>query len=168
MARKKNLVSLLLISAVIITLGSCMKSKTAQEYEAEEQLKINNFLSENPTLSFEPKESGLYFLQAKAGTGPLAKKGDTVYVKYTGKFLDGYTFDSNVGTNDTLIFPLQAEPQLMIPGFEEGIGYMNLGSKAMLIVPSKLAYGPYGFLMIAGYTPLLYDLELVKLVPKPN
>jgi FKBP-type peptidyl-prolyl cis-trans isomerase len=166
MSRKKNLVSMLLISAVIFTLGSCMKSKTAAEYEAEEQLKINNFLSQNPSLTFEQKASGLYFLQTKAGTGALAKKGDTVYVKYTGKFLDGYTFDSNVGTNDTLVFPLHNEPELMIPGFEEGVSYMNLGSKAKLIVPSKLAYGPYGFLMIAGYTPLIYDMELVKLVPK--
>lgn len=166
MSLKKNMVSLLVLSAVIVfTLGSCLKTKSAADYEAEEQLKIDNFLSNNPSLAFTRKESGLYFLQTKAGTGPMAQTGDTVYVKYTGKFLDGYVFDSNVGKSD-LIFPLNNNPKLMIDGFEEGLTYMNVGSKATVLLPSKLAYGPYGFYIINGYTPLIYELELVKLVIK--
>jgi FKBP-type peptidyl-prolyl cis-trans isomerase len=166
MSGKRNLVSLLVIFAVlVVTLGSCLKTKSAADYEAEEQLKIDDFLSKNPSLTFTHKESGLYFMQTKAGTGAMAQTGDTVYVKYTGKFLDGYVFDTNVGKAD-LVFPLNANPHWMIDGFEEAMTYMNVGSKATVLIPSKLGYGPYGFYIIGGYTPLIYELELVKLVIK--
>lgn len=169
MMLKKNFLSFALISAVmILSLSSCVKTKSEADYQAEEQLKIDNFLSANPTLAFEHKPSGLYFLQTKAGTGPLATKNDTAYVKYTGVFLDGYVFDTNVGKPDTLAFPLRANPQWLIEGFEEGVSYLNVGAKAKLVIPSSLGYGKYGYYIIPGYTPLIYEIELVKLVQMPD
>lgn len=169
MILKKNFLSFMLISAVmILSLSSCVKTKSEAEYLAEEQLKIDSFLAANPNLAFEHKPSGLYFLQTKAGTGPVATKNDTAYVKYTGVFLDGYVFDTNVGKSDTLAFPLRANPQWLIEGFEEGVSYMNVGSKAKLVLPSSLAYGKYGYYIIPGYTPLVYEIELVKLVQMPD
>jgi FKBP-type peptidyl-prolyl cis-trans isomerase FkpA len=56
----------------------------------------------------------------------------------------------------------------MIAGFDEAITYMSVGGKSQLIVPSSLGYGTQGYYTIAGYTPLLYDVELVKVVPGPG
>ena len=57
----------------------------------------------------------------------------------------------------------------LIYGFDEGITFMKAGGKATLLVPSNLAYGAsgngYG---IPGYTPLLFDVELVRVKPGPG
>jgi FKBP-type peptidyl-prolyl cis-trans isomerase FkpA len=158
----------MMLSAVMFSFSSCIKKTTEAELEAAEQAKIDDYLEANPTLAFEKKQSGLYYLQIQPGTGPIAKTHDTAYVKYTGKFLNGNVFDTNVGLSDTLVYPVNNDPQLMIEGFEEGVMYLNQGAKAVLLLPSKLGYGRYGWYIIGGYTPLLYDIELVKLVPGPS
>ncbi len=56
----------------------------------------------------------------------------------------------------------------LIAGFDEGISYMKEGGKATFLLPSSLAYGSAGLLyQLPGYTPLLYDVELVKVSPGP-
>ena len=56
-------------------------------------------------LDFVQKPSGLYYLETLAGTGTAPVAHDTVYVVYTGKFLNGTVFDTNVGGNQ-LVFPI--------------------------------------------------------------
>ena len=153
--------SMAVLGMMLIT--SCDPSK---KYEEDEENAIQSYLLDNFALQFEHKPSGLYYLEVKAGTGNLPVKSDTAYVKYTGKFLDGTVFDTNVGKPDTLIFPV--DEGWMIPGFDECVLYMRPGGKALTLVPSKLAYGPTGYYIIGGYTPLLFDIELVKLVKGPN
>ena len=153
---------LFLTIVLMISLVSC---DPAKKYEKEEAAKIENYLNSNKNLNFELKPSGLYYLEVEAGTGRTPVAHDTAYVKYTGKLLDGTVFDTNVGKVDSLIFPV-AEGWL-IYGFDEGITFMREGGKAMFLIPSKLAYGPSGYYIIEGYTPLLYDIELVKVKPGP-
>jgi FKBP-type peptidyl-prolyl cis-trans isomerase len=162
MLQKKIFFSLLMAIS-IISLISCNPSK---KFEKEEQAQIDSYLANNPTLDFVQKESGLYFYSVQEGTGILPVKHDTVYVKYTGSFLSGQVFDTNVGKADSLIFPCLEG--WMIPGFDEGVSYLKQGGKAVILCPSWLAYGVagrYGF--VNGYTPLLFEIELVK-VKKGN
>jgi FKBP-type peptidyl-prolyl cis-trans isomerase len=39
---------------------------------------------------------------------------------------------------------------------------MREGGKALFLMPSKLAYGSAGYYSIPGYTPLLFEVDLVK------
>jgi FKBP-type peptidyl-prolyl cis-trans isomerase len=39
---------------------------------------------------------------------------------------------------------------------------MREGRKALFLMPSKLAYGSAGYYGIPGYTPLLFEVVLVK------
>jgi FKBP-type peptidyl-prolyl cis-trans isomerase len=158
MMKKNSFISLLIISTVLaFTLISCDPSK---KYVEQEEEKIQDYLKSNPNLSFELKPSGLYYVTIQQGTGIIPVKHDTAYIKYTGRFLSGNIFDTNVGTTDTLSVPV--DEGWMIQGFDEGITYMKVGEKAQLLIPSKLAYGPTGYYIIGGYTPLLFDIELVK------
>ena len=141
---------------LLISLWSCDPS---EKYEKEENAKIKTFLSSNSSINFVLKPSGLYYYDVQVGTGRTPVMGDTAYVEYTVKSTDGTIIGTNVGTSDTLIFPV-AEGY-MIAGFDEGITYMKAGGKAMFLIPSKLAYGPVGYLTIPGYTPLVYDVYLV-------
>jgi len=164
---KKYYQSILLFIAValMVSFGSC---DPAKKYEKEEKEEIRSFLNSNDTQNYVQKPSGLYYLEVLTGTGRTPVVHDTAYVIYTGMFLDGYVFYTNIGTSDTLIFPV-AEGYL-IYGFDEGITYMKVGGKASLLIPSKLAYGASGDNtgIIGGYTPLLFDVDLVRVKPGPG
>jgi FKBP-type peptidyl-prolyl cis-trans isomerase FkpA len=105
--------------------------KILQDYFAKNNLK--------PTKT----ASGMYYSIEKEGTGENAKKGQDVTVNYTGKTLDGKTFDSNVDSNfhhvQPFNFPLGEGH--VIKGWDEGVALLKKGSQATLYIPSPLAYG---------------------------
>jgi FKBP-type peptidyl-prolyl cis-trans isomerase FkpA len=157
----KNSLILILSAFVIITTAiSCNKTN---EFEEAEQLQIQEYLERNSSLNFEIKPSGLYYLEQVSGTGNLPVKFDTAYVRYTGKFLDGRTFDTNVNA----VKPMEViiGSQGLIPGFSEGLSYMKQGGKSLFLIPSSLGYGSIGnyYGGISGYTPLLFEVQLVLL-----
>lgn len=87
--------------------------------------------------------SGLYYKMNKVGTGDTARPGQKVTVNYTGKTLDGKTFDSNVDTTFKHVEPFSftlGQGQV-IPGWDVGVGLLKKGSKATLYIPSPMAYG---------------------------
>jgi FKBP-type peptidyl-prolyl cis-trans isomerase FkpA len=167
MIRKNNQTILLFVAAILlISLGSC---NPAKKYEKEESASIQDYLLRNSTLNFVLKPSGLYYLEVEAGAGPAPVTHDTAYIIYTAKFLNGTVFDTNIGTTktDTLIRPVNEG--LLISGFDEGLTYMKEGGKATFLIPSILAYGSVGsYPYIQGYTPLLLDVELVKVKAGPG
>ena len=158
---KKSLILMLLSIAILLTVESCNKTK---QFEREEQELIDAYLEKNSSINFERKPSGLYYHELLAGTGRIPVISDTVSVKYTGKFLDGRVFDTNVGTTKTLDVIIGAPG--LIEGFAEGLTYMAQGGKSLLLIPSSLGYGTMGIYgSISGYTPLLFEVELVKVKP---
>jgi FKBP-type peptidyl-prolyl cis-trans isomerase len=164
MIRKNSFISLMLLSTLLIMyLDSCDPGK---KYKKEEESVIQNYLNLNPNLAFELQPSGFYYLPLVVGTGIMPVKHDTGYVKYSGKFLDGTVFDTNVGKADTLVFPVSEG--WLITGLDIGITLMRQGGKATMLIPSDLAYGASGYYFINGYTPLLYDVELVRVKKGPG
>ena len=141
--------------------GMVLTFSTLVDKEKLENEMIQNYLNNNPTQNFQLKSSGLYYRDIVIGNGNYAQTGDTAYVKYTCKFLDGTLFDTNTDRPDSLIFPVNEG--FLIAGFDEGVLYMKEGGKAIFLLPSKLAYGSEGYYTIAGYTPLLFEAEMVKL-----
>ena len=142
----------------MLPMVSCNPSAKLEKEEREE---IEAYLSANDTIDFIKQPSGLYFHEIVAGTGVSPKMADSAFVKYTGKFLDGGVFDSNVSSGKLYAFIIGQN----ISGFDEGITLMKPGGKSTLLIPSKLAYGAMGTYGISGYTPLVFDIELVKTVP---
>jgi FKBP-type peptidyl-prolyl cis-trans isomerase FkpA len=103
-------------------------------------------------------DSGLYYVIEKEGKGAKPKDGDSIIAHYAGTFLDGKEFDNDRGK--TFSFKMGAHQ--VIPGWEEGFKQLKKGSKAKLIIPSKLAYGPQGYgKEIPPYSPLIFEVELV-------
>ena len=50
----------------------------------------------------------------------------------------------------------------LITGFDEGIRLVGEGGKAIIYIPSDLAYGPRGNRGIEPNTVLIFDIEVVK------
>ncbi|MCD4768674.1 MAG: FKBP-type peptidyl-prolyl cis-trans isomerase [Bacteroidales bacterium] len=156
--------SILLAGIIIslISLGSCKDDEI--DYEQIEREEIDYYLSKN-NITTEPTASGLYYIELIEGTGLRPVLSDTVDVLYTGMFLNGTVFDSNIG-GKLLNFPLGE--RFVIDGWDEGLSYMNEGGRAMLIIPSSLGYGDTGNGSIPGYTPLVFEVQLVNVIPGPN
>ena len=91
------------------------------------------------TAGAETTETGLQYFILNEGSGSSPKKGDNVSVHYSGFLLDGTMFDSSYERDRPITFPL-GEGRV-IPGWDEGISLLKVGSKAKFIIPSNLAYG---------------------------
>lgn len=72
---------------------------------------------------------------------PQAKDGNTVTVKYIGRYEDGSTFDSSDEHGKPLEFVLGEGK--MIPAFEKGVLGMTLNETKTIEVPPKEGYGAY-------------------------
>jgi FKBP-type peptidyl-prolyl cis-trans isomerase FkpA len=134
-----------------------------KELEGKEKTTLEAYLTENK-VKVKPTASGLYIVETKKGSGPSPKVNEIVSVNYTGKLLDGNTFDSNAG-QPPVEFPL-AHGQL-IEGWVEALQLMKKGGKATLILPSSLGYGDRGNGRIPPYSPMVFEVELVDIKPAP-
>ena len=139
--------------------ASCLKTTSEEEYRNEERLKIQNFLAANDSISFQGKESGLFYAEVVTGTGISPELNDTAYVFYSMKMINGIMIET-MQDKDTMIFPVGQDH--VLAGLDEGVTYMKAGGKSMLVLPSDLAFGTQGYLGIPGFTPILMDVELIK------
>lgn len=78
------------------------------------------------------------------GTGKTVKKGDQVYVSYTGvKFKSGEVFDSSFKEGRGP-FPFVVGQQGVIPGWDKAVEGSKVGDRLLVVVPSKEGYGEQG------------------------
>lgn len=105
--------------------------------------------------------TGLRYMITKKGEGELAKLNQRAKVNYKISLLDGtlcYSSDS-LGPKEFLIGKDNVES-----GLHEGIQYLHLGDKAIIILPSHLAHGLIGDeSKIPPHASVLYELDLLSL-----
>ncbi len=130
--------------------------------EKHEQGKIWAYLEENAFENVDSTESGLYYIRERSGTGELFSDGDNVKVWYTGKFLDGRIFDSNLSEQ---AYSFAVPGVINMKGWQEGIKLMRDQEKGILIIPFHLGYGAegsydgYGRVRIPPYMTLVFEME---------
>ena len=131
------------------------REKRLAEAKAKQEAEL-----EKVATGFEKTNSGLRYQIIQKGDGIKAEKGKTVSVHYKGQLIDGTVFDSSYKRNQPIDFPLGVGQ--VIPGWDEGIGLLNVGDKARLVIPSHLGYGSRG---AGGVIPpdanLIFDVELM-------
>ena len=98
------------------------------------------------------------------GTGPKAKKGDTVTMQYVGvAWSTGVEFDASWDRGEPFTFKLGEGK--VIAGWDEGIPGMQKGGRRMLTIPADKAYGAQGSPPNIGPNEALrfiVDLEKIK------
>jgi len=86
--------------------------------------------------------SGLKMHILKEGDGAMAAQGDRVNVDYFGMLLDGTPFDNSIKRGTPFNFALGR--QQVIAGWDEALSNVKEGTKAVIFLPSDLAYGERG------------------------
>lgn len=122
-----------------------------------------------------------YVITEKSGSKKPAA-GSTIYIHYAGFLENGTLFDTSIeevsktfGTFDParaaakqyIPIPFQAgKKDGLIPGFIEGLEKMSIGDKAVLFIPSHLAYGEAGAGdVIPPNTNIIFEIELMGTMP---
>ncbi|MBF4491834.1 peptidylprolyl isomerase [Flavobacterium sp. MR2016-29] len=123
--------------------------------------------------------SGLEFVVTEKGSGKKPAIGTQIYIHYAGFLEDGTLFDTSLedvaktfGKFDAARaeakqyqpIPFQAgRKDGMIPGFIEGIEQLSFGDKAVIFIPSHLAYGATG---AGGVIPpnanIIFEIQLLE------
>ncbi len=151
------------------------------KYKAVHEEKVAYFAS---LKSKSTKTStGLQYFITKKTKGKKPVNGANLYIHYAGFLEDGTLFDSSIeevsktfgkydanraAQNGYRPIPFQAgRKDGMIPGFIEGLGKLSFGDKAILFIPSHLAYGEAGAgNVIPPNTNIIFEIELLEEMPQ--
>ena len=177
-----------IVSVNIIRSGEAAKKfdavKVLREYFGEaSKYTLAQKQREDFLVSLNPKAtktaSGLEYVITEKGAGKKPATGAQLYIHYAGFLENGTLFDSSIEeVNKTFgkfdaaraeqhgyqPIPFQAgRKDGMIPGFIEGIEKLSFGDKAVLFIPSHLAYGEAG---AGGVIPpnanIIFEVQLLE------
>jgi FKBP-type peptidyl-prolyl cis-trans isomerase len=179
----------LLLAAPALWSCNTQTSYQKQLAEHENQMKIidedtiQRYLSRNRLQRKATRtNSGLYVVDSVAGQGTPVTAGRQVSVKYVGRFLSNGAHPSSSGYAASYgnpsypagsIFDNSTENRSVcgcvvftagsgaVPGFNEGLLLMRKGDRKLLLLPSRLAYGPVGSSTIPTDSALMFDVEIL-------
>lgn len=106
----------------------------------------------------KPLDKGIFFKEIKKGKkGDVhPNRGSVVTVHYTGKTINGKTFDSSRG-GVAPAFRLRD----LIPGWIIALQQMSVGDKWEVYIPAEQAYGKINQPGIPGGSTLIFEIELM-------
>jgi peptidylprolyl isomerase len=153
------------------------KKLYAEKYKAvieEKRVSLNNVKN-----TAKKSNTGLAYSIIKKGSGVKPANGKPVLINYAGYFEDGTLFDTNIrevakkfGKDDPMratqngYTPMRfitGRKEGMIPGFIEGIEKLSFGDKAVIFIPSNLAFGEAGAgSVIPPNASLIFEIELLS------
>jgi FKBP-type peptidyl-prolyl cis-trans isomerase len=159
---KPTIFRLLFILGLFSTFISCQKEQAdpfdAVKQAADDDALIQSYLKIDTISNAVKTPSGLYYAIRKTGNGTKIQAGNTVKVDYIGRFLNNEIFDSSYKYGTP--FSVTVGAGGVIKGWDEGLQLMNKGEKALLYIPSALAYGRYGSNPIPPNTVLKFEISV--------
>lgn len=173
---KKILAGLFFISGIVF-MFACNDGIDYEKLRREELANLETYIDQvHP--GAEPTASGLYYFNEEGtGEGDTIKLGDQVQIYYATWMLyvvdeeiDSILIDQTSGYLDGHRY----EPYRFIPGagnsiagLEEGITYMQPGTRSKLVINSELAYGQRGSNdgSVGMFKTLIMEVEVYKVIP---
>ena len=163
---KFRLLALLLLATGSLLTSSCKKDDAVPDYAAQDDATIKKYLTDNSITNAQKQQSGLYVIPVVTNpTAATPKSGEVVSVLFTGTLLNGTAIYST-SQNDNMPISFVSQQNQIIPGFDEGVSLMHKGDKAVLLMPSGLAFGTTGSgTAVPANTVVRYEVELVDINP---
>lgn len=104
---------------------------------------------------------------AESTVSPLF--GDTIYVHYRGKMINGTVFDQSFYTDELELEVAQPTTMTIstnsVIGWTTALQYMKVGDRWEIYIPSELGYGmnPPSSSIVRTNSALIFDVTLVKI-----
>jgi FKBP-type peptidyl-prolyl cis-trans isomerase len=155
-----------IVLGIILLTTACLETEQPPSFEgqlAKDVAAIDAYLAANPGSPSDiilKDASGVRLVITTPGTGAIPPNpSNNLKVAYTGRLLStGGIFDSNSS------FLLKLSDQL-INGWKFGIALLTEGAHAKLYIPSGWGYGASGSGSIPGNANLVFDINLIDVVP---
>jgi len=137
-----------------------IKAKAMEEKYGENKKKNEDFLAENAKKEgVITLPSGVQYKILKEGKGAMPADTSKVVVNYEGKLIDGTVFDSSIQRGEPATFGVNQ----VIPGWQEALKMMPVGSEWELYIPQDKAYGARETGTIPPFSTLVFKVELVSI-----
>lgn len=105
-------------------------------------------------------DNGVMYRVLEKGSGTRSPKpSGIVYVRYTGRLIDGTVFDSTEGQPLPALFVVRD----LIMGWQIALTRMHEGDRWEVYIPAKWGYGAMRMDDIPAHSTLVFDMELVKI-----
>ncbi len=148
-----------------------------QESAEKAKEQMSEFIKANKVKA-KKLASGLRMITTEKGSGVKPKTGSQVFIDYAGFLEDGSLFGTSVlstakrfnmyderyeQSNKYHPFSrIYSKKAQLIPGFREGMLNMDYGEKAILFIPSHLAYGEKGAgNVIPPNADLVFEVQII-------
>jgi len=171
---RKLIFSVLIFLFGFLLINGCVRDDT-EELKEQEQRLLEKYLLDNG-ITQEPTASGLYFILLEDTVGISPDITDVVEFEYTGKLINNRIFgttdkelaeDEGIYNEYTMYGPMRVILQQTLTGLTEGFQLMEEGEKAMMILPSDIAYGGNSLGIIPRYSTLIFIIHLQKVISDP-
>jgi FK506-binding nuclear protein len=131
---------------------------------AEKKVQFAKNLEQGPTPSSSSAKpnvgirevQGVKIDDRKVGSGPAAKKGSRLELRYIGKLTDGKVFDANKSGKP---FSVKLGTGEVIKGWDIGLEGIQVGGERRITIPAKHAYGSKALPGIPGGSTLVFDVK---------
>lgn len=162
----KKVSFLIVIAATTLLISSCIKNKVTEPScspvtvaaSANEVAALKAYIDSNHIIATQDSRGFFYSIDSSASVTPGNPTiCSDVSVTYTGKFLNGTTFDSS-GENTPVSFNLSS----VILGWQEALPLMKKNSTINLYLPPSLGYGANNYGPIPGNSNLMFTIKLIS------
>jgi FKBP-type peptidyl-prolyl cis-trans isomerase len=162
---KRTSLAFCFLLSLAVGLSGCMDNDDNQDEEKiiENTTAIEAYIKADSLGAKVVKDTtGLYFITRKANpNGERPKRGDAATVRFTGYLLNGNTKILTTPGDSTFSFPVEGY-STDFAGLERGVFLMKTGEKTTFLLPFYLAFGAIERVNIPAYSPIRFEMELVK------
>jgi FKBP-type peptidyl-prolyl cis-trans isomerase len=130
------------------------------QYQKSQLVEKQLFESLNGKAGVGVLPSGVSYIVVEKGTGNRPNNSDTIVFHAKGIFPDGTIFEDTYTKKQAITNAMIN----LIPGLNDAVQLMPVGSVWRVFIPSALAYGSAGLKdIIPPYTALVFDISLIEI-----
>jgi FKBP-type peptidyl-prolyl cis-trans isomerase FkpA len=149
----------ILLFLMIFFNTSCIKQNNLLE---NEQIAIEEYIEKTGLSFVEDQESGIYYYIKNSGIGNKLNDGDVISIAYSGTTLEDTTYIFSSSEN----YSFKIGDKDIIEGWNIAAKLFTVGTRAIVIIPFKLAYGNRPIGNIPENSTLIYELRILSDSPE--
>ena len=136
-----------------------ISAKSQEDFKTDLEAPGKAYLEENGQKEgVITTDSGLQYKILQQGEGPTPGEKDMVRIQFEVKNIDGAVIDSSYGQPQVPMLPISGS----LPGWQEALMLMNVGSKYEVTLPHELAFGARRLREdVPPYSTLIFTFEML-------